>query len=223
MKKFLSALQNWLAPELCYGCNGQSDAPVCAKCLKSLDKPNSEALPTVFQNYPLPMAPKVYALWNFDKGAIIQKLQHALKYKNLPALGVKLGKWLGIGCLSQYRQNLPDFILPIPLSPLRFVERGYNQAEALVTGMLEGTEITQQAELLVRKTHTATQIKLKQNARWENMKSVFHVTNPEQVSGKHILLVDDVLTTGATLAAAALALYEAGAKQVDFAVLAYTR
>lgn len=221
MMPLFKSIKNWIAPEICFGCAAPSSTPLCSCCLQKLDKPNLEALPSHFQKYPLPAPPRVFSLWNFDKGGIIQSVQHALKYRNLPKLGEKLGEWLGRGYFEQYRQNSPDFIMPIPLSPLRFIERGYNQAESLAIGISKAASIPVLSEVLLRPKHTETQTKLSQKARWENMKSAFEVYNSEQIKGKSILLVDDILTTGATLAAASQCLLDAGAKRVDVATLAF--
>ena len=221
MKNLLNSFKHFIAPQLCYGCSAQCTEPICSACLRKLDKPPSEALPAIFQNYPLPPSMHIFALWNFDKGGIIQKIQHALKYKNLPALGIVLGKWIGLGCVMEYREKTPDIVIPIPLSPLRFIERGYNQAEQLAIGITQSSPMLLETAALIRTKHTQTQTKLSHDKRWENMKDVFQVAKAEMVKGKTVLLVDDVLTTGATLASAALALYEAGAAQVDIAVLAY--
>jgi ComF family protein len=114
----------------------------------------------------------------------------------------------------------PDAILPIPLHRARLYERGYNQSLMLAQGVGEHLGVPVQTDLLVRSRVTRSQTRLSRQARWQNVAGAFTVTEPASVSDKQLLLIDDVLTTGATLAAAAVSLKDSGAASVSAATLA---
>jgi ComF family protein len=118
---------------------------------------------------------------------------------------------------------VPDAVVPIPLHRLRLYERGYNQSERLAAGLAETLGVLLSADLLERPHPTRTQTNLTRQQRWDNVKSAVSLSAPGAVQGKHLLLVDDVLTTGATAAAAADVLKAAGARHVSLAVLALAR
>ena len=117
---------------------------------------------------------------------------------------------------------MPDRIVPVPLHRQRRLERGYNQSERLAAGLAAVLELPVEAERLTRPRPTRSQTALSKPERWRNVEAAFAVPDPGGVGGQRVLLVDDVLTTGATAVAAARALRSAGAV-VDLAVLACTR
>src|SRR5690606_16767021 len=162
-----------------------------------------------------------FALWLFDEGTTLQRVQHAVKYHNRPTLGVRLGRWIGEG-LRERRVPTPDLIVPVPLHRVRRLERGYNQSERLARGIADILDAEVDDDLLVRRRATRSQTSLDKQARWRNVAEAFALSDPAAVAGRRVLLVDDVITTGATVVAAAAPLREAGAV-VDLAVLACTR
>jgi ComF family protein len=166
----------------------------------------------------------VYAHWMFDKTGVVQLLHRNLKYGNRPLSGQALGRQIGKSLRASFSDDrLPDRIVPIPLHRRRFYERGYNQSFALAQGIRSATGIPLAANALFRRVHTQTQTGLGQFDRWKNVASAFEVQAPEVLSGRHVVVVDDVLTTGATLLAASNKLLEAGAHAVSFATLAFAR
>ncbi|HBR14915.1 MAG TPA: hypothetical protein DD723_05140 [Candidatus Omnitrophica bacterium] len=115
-----------------------------------------------------------------------------------------------------------DMVVPIPLSATRLRERGYNQAWLLAKGVTSAYPIALDSRLLIRVRHTPNQAQLHEKERWTNIQGAFKIKNSKRVAGKNILIVDDLLTTGATASEAARVLKEAGAKRVGVLTLATT-
>jgi ComF family protein len=220
-------LLDLLYPPLCIGCAARlapEAAPLCPRCIAGLERPEAPYLAAVLNdlcgvNDALDGG---FALWMFDKGGTLQRAQHALKYGNYPAYGPPLGALVGRAYLGA-GLPVPDAVVPIPLHRLRLYERGYNQSERLAAGLAETLGVLLSADRLERPHPTRTQTNLTRQQRWDNVKSAFSLSAPGAVRGKHLLLVDDVLTTGATAAAAADVLKAAGARHVSLAVLALAR
>jgi ComF family protein len=166
----------------------------------------------------------VFALWHFDKGGTLQAVQHALKYGHRPRYGRILGEWMG-QALAEQPHRLPSdaLILPVPLHRVRQLERGYNQSAMLAAGLSRHLGLPAHEDLLRRHRATHSQTRLSRTRRWQNVEGAFVVTDPSALAERPVLLVDDVLTTGATVAAAAWALKQAGAREVHLAALALAR
>ncbi|TPE45639.1 ComF family protein [Pontibacter mangrovi] len=158
-------------------------------------------------------------LYFMPKGRV-QRLLHQLKYKGAKELGEHLGQRYG-SLLSDHQYNQQfDLIVPVPLHKNKLRRRGYNQAEHFAIGLSQSMEVPYNGKAILRNTHTSTQTRKSRLDRWQNVEQVFEVARPELVLGKHVLLVDDVLTTGATLEACARALLAAGASEVSIATIA---
>jgi len=161
------------------------------------------------------------AFYSFHKGGIVQHLIHQLKYKGKMEIGTYLGHLFGIALMESADFQSIDLILPVPLHPHKKQKRGYNQSEIICNGIVEGMKKQYDYNLLVRTVDTQTQTQKSRYNRWENVSQIFKVIQPEILTGKHILLVDDVVTTGATLEAAAQMLLEIPNTKVSIACLAY--
>ncbi|MET4081287.1 ComF family protein [Pedobacter sp. UYP30] len=161
------------------------------------------------------------AMLYFRKGASIQNLMHNLKYNQKTEIGLLLGRLLGDKLLESSLYKGIDFIVPVPLHPKRLQKRGYNQSAFIAMGVAEKIEVTVNEGLLLRTTHTDSQTKKNRYNRYQNMKDVFSVESSEPLCNKHILLVDDVITTGATIEACANALTKSGVAKVSIAALAF--
>jgi ComF family protein len=142
----------------------------------------------------------------FDKDALIQHLVHQLKYKSNQSIGLYLGQMMGKTLLSSKRFDTVDALIPLPLYPEKERKRGYNQAAIICNGMSQTMNVPVITNKLVRQRYTETQTKKHRAERWENVEGSFIVNDAEALKGKHLLLVDDVVTTGATLDAAGIAL-----------------
>lgn len=221
------AVIDLLFPPLCTGCEdrlpaGGTALPLCPSCRRALPHPPADALDTRLARIDpsLPFRHRL-ALWTFDDGGVLQRLQHALKYGHRPSLGLALGvaigrRWNASGVPA------PDLVAPIPLARARLLERGYNQAERLAAGIAQAIEAPL-APVLVRARATRSQTSLSRKQRRTNVDGAFAVAPAgADVAGRRVLVVDDVMTTGATVLAAAAPLLAAGAS-VDLALLALTR
>lgn len=157
----------------------------------------------------------VVAVWAFDAGGTVRRVQHALKYGGRPVLGRQLGRL--IGAAVRETGATPDGVVPLPLARLRQLERGYNQAEALAAGVAQALD-RPVLNVLIRTRATLRQATLSAEARRHNVDGAFQLAAGAEVRGQRLLLVDDVITTGATVDAAARPLLAAGAR-VDVAAL----
>lgn len=150
------------------------------------------------------------ALYYYIKGGRLQKAIELLKYKNRPDIGLRFGRLFGSLLKLNPEYTQIDYILPIPLHPNRKNQRGYNQSSLIAYGVADFLNIPVREDVLLRKKETYTQTEKNRIERSINMQKVFELVQPEIIQGKHVLLVDDILTTGATLEAAANILQMAG-------------
>ena len=162
---------------------------------------------------------RVMAFLRFTKKGKSQALLHLLKYKNKPELGEELGRLYGLSLLDKGFAGFWDVLVAVPLHPLKKQRRGYNQSECFARGLSKVLGIPYR-ELLVRKKFTSTQTNKSRLERLENVDDVFALNEGHVTQGLRILLVDDILTTGATLCACAQTLLQGGAKHVDLATIA---
>lgn len=148
---------------------------------------------------------------------------HSLKYKGRQETGIFLGEQYGNELKESSYFNTVELILPVPMHPTKLRIRGYNQCEKIATGLSNSMNVPFQFDCLSKVVHTESQTKKSRYERWENVQNVFKVNQPEFIAGKHILLVDDVLTTGATLEACATKLLEVPGTRVSVVTLAYAQ
>jgi len=132
----------------------------------------------------------------------VQKILHHLKYKSVKEIGSFLGNIYGTQLIQQEKWKTVDLIIPIPLHKKKEKKRGYNQSEWIAKGLSAGMQIPYNTNLLIRSEFTETQTKKSRFHRWQNVKEVFQLTDLNALKNKHVLVCDDVLTTGATLEAA---------------------
>jgi len=160
------------------------------------------------------------AFYYFGKGGKVQQLIHNLKYNHKPEIGIRLGHLYGsvLGKSLFFRQV--EIIVPVPLHPDKKKIRGYNQSATFAKGISESMNVPWK-EALRRIQMTETQTKKDRIARFENVKDAFEVADTKAVAGKHILLVDDVITTGATIEACAHQLLEVPGTKVSVATIAF--
>lgn len=161
------------------------------------------------------------SLLYFKKGARVQNIIHSLKYKGRKDLGIKLGIMIAERLLMSAGYAGIDLIIPVPLHRTRESLRGYNQSLCIAKGISKTLNVPVNSISLLRKKATASQTKKGRYKRFENMQCVFSVAHSEALKGKHILLVDDVITTGATLEACGIALFEAGIEKLSVATVAF--
>ncbi len=216
------ALRSLVYPWYCLHCGVRSThptLPLCTRCLRMLRRvPPGEALRRLHQ---LPEAigcfRAAYSLWYETATSPFRPLHHALKYGNRPVYGRRLGRLIG----ETFRTEWPaiDVIVPIPLHRRRYLERGYNQSAWLARGIGDVLARPVAPELLMRIRPTQSQTHLSRETRRANVARAFVAPYPERVVGRHVLLVDDLLTTGATAAWAAQALHSARVGSVTLVTL----
>lgn len=163
------------------------------------------------------------ALFKFTKGGRAQELLHALKYKNKPIVGVKLGELYGYKLKESPLFSSINYIIPVPLHPRKKHRRGYNQSAQFARGLASSMKIATAENILRRNVYTETQTKKSRIERMNNVANVFELFSPQKLENKHLLLVDDVITTGATLEACANKLLTIKGVQISMATIAIAR
>lgn len=227
MLKWLDNLSHLLFPETCVACNRQlqhHEDLLCLYCQHDLPYTN-------FHHQPIdnPLAKHFWgrvplqntaAYLHFSKGGRVQHLIHLLKYKNRPDIGEAIGKLYGEQLSKTSTWQDIDWVLPVPLHPDKERKRGYNQSDSLAKGLADGLHTAWSRDMLIRRTYTESQTKKGRFARWTNVETVFDLVAPEQIRGKHLLLVDDVITTGATIEACAAKLLSVEGVRLSVASIA---
>lgn len=155
----------------------------------------------------------------FSKGGMLQPIIHEVKYNDNQRLGILLGKLFGKDLANSDFITPIDIIVPVPLHPKKYRKRRYNQSELIARGLSEATHIPISTNNLIRVINNPTQTKKSKNQRWDNVKGIFEVKNPMNFQHKHILLVDDVITTGSTLEACADALLRCNDIKISIATV----
>jgi len=161
------------------------------------------------------------ALLYFSKKGGVQKILHNIKYKDNKELAVFMGRQLGAAIAESHRFDDVDFLVPVPLHSKKLKKRGYNQSEEIAKGVAQNFGRQLCANVLIRTEFTDTQTKKSRFNRWENVHDKFSLAEPDTFAGKHILIIDDVITTGATLESCANAVLQANAAKVSVAGLAF--
>ncbi len=214
--------RDFIFPPVCFLCNLRlepNDDRVCTKCWSEFTKidyttPAYEELKSRFENGKV--VDGFVSCYLFEKDGRFQEAVHLLKYRGIKSIGVRLGTDLGNLITGDQLLKSIDLITPVPLHKLKYRERGYNQSEYLCKGISEILGKQHFPKLINRKKYTQSQTKLNIQERRSNVAEAF-VLNPRcigEISGKNILLVDDVITTGSTIEAVAQVLKQNGASLV---------
>jgi ComF family protein len=222
----LSPLLHFFYPHNCLGCGSdiiEKDNFLCLECISNLPHTGFawHANNPVEKNFwgRMPVAAGMSEFY-FSKDSIIQNLIHEFKYKGNRKVGLYLGNLVGKSLLNSNRFSNIDSLVPLPLFSQKEIERGYNQSSVLCAGINEIMNIPLITKNVIRLVHTETQTKKGRIQRWENVEKSFSVLEPASLQGKHILLIDDVITTGATLEACGAEILKIEGTTLSIATLA---
>lgn len=216
-------------PSYCRGCFKslvKGEDLVCTDCLLEMPKTDYHLYPDNPFYHKLRgrlLVKHVMTLYKFVKESRVQQLLHALKYKQQPELGQMLGRIYGQDLVEANFKNSFDLIIPVPLHRSRRSIRGYNQSDEFGKGLSQILQVPCDDTCMMRMAKTETQTRKTKLNRWENVSQIFQVVNPRPIAEKRILLVDDVITTGATLEACGQALLDAGCSELSIACIAATQ
>lgn len=226
VKEILSGFVSLIYPNPCRACQNSlvmGEEVVCTNCMLEMPQTGYHLIPgnmlqeRLSYRFPIKYA---MALFRFSKQGRVQQLLHALKYDNHPEVGEVFGRLYGSKMQETDFYGSFDSIVPVPLHPVRQLRRGYNQSSKFAQGLSEKLEIPTLDDVLERTLITTTQTQKSKLSRWKNMSGAFQLKNPAPIIDQHILLADDVITTGSTIEACALELLAGGCRTVSVVCIA---
>jgi ComF family protein len=214
LKDYLKGFLDLFYPETCVACGKAlyiNEQVLCLECLIDLPR-------TKFHHIPDNEVARIFwgrinianatSFMYFNRDSRYRRIIHELKYNGKQKAGIEMGRLFGI----ELRESLfarADLLHPVPLHPSKLRKRGYNQSELISKGISVSLNIPVETAFIKRIISTPTQTRKTRYERWENVKESFTINSPENLKNKHIVLIDDVITTGATIEACASALMEA--------------
>jgi len=216
---------NLLFPKVCNGCKSvllASEKILCTQCLHSLPiichhRTGNEAMKSIFYGkFPVLEAT---AIIKFQKRGITQELLHNLKYRGQKEISSYFGKWLGAELSEILHYQSIDMVIPVPLHKQRLKKRGYNQVEGFGVEIAKSLGVPYLDDILIKISKTKSQVFKKRFTRFQS-EEIFSLHQPQQIANKHILLVDDIVTTGATLENCALQLLNNTQAKLSIATIA---
>lgn len=226
--EYITDMIGLIYPKICMACDRpllKHEESLCTFCIYSLPKTNFHT------QYDNPVSRLFWgktdiegaaSYFHFEKGGHVQQLIHRFKYKGFKEIGIEVGKHYGTELKNAAPFKNADIIVPVPLHKSKQRKRGYNQSEFFAAGLSHAMQIPTDFTSLFRAKATETQTRKSRFERYENVESIFQLKANHPLSGKHILLVDDVVTTGSTLEACCRALKDEGNK-VSVVTMAYAK
>lgn len=224
--QMLNDIINVLFPKVCYACHellNDNERDVCTQCRNRLPVTNfhfnndNSVLKIFYGRVKLEHAT---ALLRFEKKGLVQQLIHGLKYKKQETIGEFLGNWLGGELKTVKAYQDIDVVIPVPLHKKKLKKRGYNQVAKFAQRIAEALHAEYKDDVLLKVTNTESQVLKKRLARWNHNDELFTLQNKNTIANKHILLVDDLITTGATMEACATVLNQADNIKISVASMA---
>lgn len=213
-------------PDCCVHCNESlvdGEKHLCTSCRIQLpySSNNEKEREVILERFVFENRPTdAYSLLKFHKKGITQSLLHELKYKGQQTIGNMMGEWLATRLIESNHWPGIDFIVPVPLHKSKLRQRGFNQSACFGQGIAEVSNTEMKSKLIRRIKPSDTQTKKSRLERWKNVESIFELTEPKLVNGSSILLIDDVLTTGATMEACIQCLKKGNPLEIYVAVVA---
>ena len=217
-----------LFPRCCLISNAplaRGEQHVAMAAVQKLPRFDQQRPPEALRQQLYTFAPVKHALayYKFAKHGGVQRLLHHLKYKSCPEVGELAGMWFAHAIKSAGLRESFDLLVPVPLHAAKQRRRGYNQCDQIAKGMAEVLEIPWSHNVLTKPKHTQSQTRKSRWERSENVAQGFEVADAAAIAGLRVLLIDDVMTTGATLGVGAKVLLKNGAQEVSVAALAATQ
>ena len=217
---------NLFFPKVCYACLhllSDNEKTICINCRHDLPVTNfhfdnDDTVTKVF--YGRAKIESGTALFRFEKKGLVQQLIHGLKYKGYENIGFSLGNWLGGELKNIEPYKSIDIVIPVPLHKKKLQKRGFNQVAKFGQQIAEALKADYKADVLLKVTASKSQVNKKRLARWNHSDELFTLANSESIENKHILLVDDIITTGATLEACIAVLNQAKNVKISIATMA---
>jgi len=224
--KMITSILNIFFPNICYACNtilSDNECHICTVCRHDLPVTNyhfnnSDTVKRVF--YGRLQLEAATALFLFQKKGTVQHLLHNLKYKGYETIGTVLGDWLGNELKTISIYNTIDVVIPVPLHKNKLKRRGYNQVTKFGIQIAKALNADYLDHVLIKTSATKTQVFKSRISRWNSKEELFSIKNQHLIKGKHILLVDDIITTGATIEACATILNQATDIKISVATMA---
>ncbi|MDX6180801.1 ComF family protein [Flavobacterium sp. Fl-77] len=213
-------------PKVCAGCRTlltTNEIVFCSHCRHEMPltqyhlDPENEAVKKFYGKIEIQHAS---AFLYFNKKGIVQELIHNLKYKGMEEIGTVLGNWYGEDLKLAHAETPFDMIIPVPLHQKKRKERGYNQVTTFGQALSDALKIKYDDSILYRKKYSKTQSKKNLLGRSENIENIFDVILKVENHDKHFLIIDDVITTGATLEACSRALLKIPGAKISIACMA---
>ncbi len=220
---------NIFYPEICVCCKNQlttNEKTICITCRHDLpvtnftDEKDNLVEKIFYGRVPIQEAT---SLFYFLKKGKVQQLIHELKYNKQQQVGTFIGEWLSEEILESERFKTIDCIIPVPLHKKKQKQRGYNQVITFGQSLSQKLNIPFYENVLTKTTSTTTQTKKLRFDRWKNAEHLFKIENIELIENKHVLIIDDIITTGATLEACILSIKNAKNITISIAAMAYTK
>jgi len=227
LKQLFNDFSSLIYPNLCVGCGRglvTSENFICYRCFTGMPRTHfhlvsGNPLEQIF--WGRVSIEKATSWFFFQKGSNYQNLLHHLKYKGLREIGVELGRNFGSELMVVNYFSEVDLIVPVPLHPKKEKQRGYNQSLAIAEGLSRQLKIPVEPDILFRRFYSDSQTNKGRFERWENVSDLFELKIEGFFSGKHVLLVDDVVTTGSTLDACAQKILSCNGAKVSIATLGF--
>ncbi len=227
VSKIINDINSILLPHCCFGCNApliSGEHLLCTVCRHDLPITDynfgqENEIDRVF--YGRAHIVKANSFLFFSKTGIVKNLLHHLKYKNQEIVGDFIGSWYGETIVANGYLNHIDIVVPVPLHPKKLKKRGYNQVDAFARQLAKHLQAEFKANALLKTANTKTQTKKTRLNRWQNKKNLYEVDNGKSLTHKKVLLVDDIITTGATIEACCSALNRIEGIEIYVATMAF--